>query len=155
MIFSAEWTYLLTTRKVGGEDSVFSFVRLKYGENATDTVTGVIIYPDDFSFSEVGVASIAFGARPLTQINSADWEALENAGCIFLPSAGTRSFTLDNQLSINETDFGQTAICLSSSAYNASFAFTVYFVSSAKVVNPMNSFSRFNGSQVRLVQDLE
>ncbi|MBQ2440664.1 MAG: hypothetical protein II502_00550, partial [Paludibacteraceae bacterium] len=77
----------MTKRIVAGNDSAFSYVRIKYGANPTDTVTGVIIYPDDFTFSEAGVGALNFGANyEITQIDAATWEALEDVGCVFLPS---------------------------------------------------------------------
>ena len=155
MIFSAEWTYLLTTRKVGGEDSAFSFVRLKYGSNATDTVSGVIIYPDDFSFSEAGVANIAFGAIPLTQqINAADWEALENAGCIFLPGNREYAFTssASQAITIDEKSMGLYFGCWGSSANSASTGFQIYFMLNGRSTTSYTN--RFYGFNVRLAQDL-
>ena len=156
MIFSAEWTYLLTTRKVGGEDSVFSYVRIKYGENATDTVSGVIIYPDDFSFSEAGVASMKFGGSPVAlrqQINAADWEALENAGCIFLPGAKMSDISYSPPLT--ETTFGTLVYYWSSSAYTSANKFFVCFYLFDGGLNAANSASSHNRIPVRLVQDLE
>ena len=150
----SEWTYLLTTRKVAGDDSAFSFVRIQYGPNPTDTVTGTIIYPDDFSFADAGVGAMPFGANyAITQIDAATWEALEDMGCVFLPGARNYTFT-DGMPSISEAGFGQWSYYWSSSANNASAAYYANFDFLSKRVNPTNYHVRFNGSSVRLVQDL-
>ena len=151
---STEWTYLLITRKVGGEDSVFSYVRIKYGENATDTVTGVIIYPDDFSFSEAGVASIGFGARNVTEINAADWEALENAGCVFLPGLGTASWSDDGKRIYDEKARMQNVLYWASDGASAAQARICQFYMYTRETYPKNQGSRNFGNAVRLVQDL-
>ena len=148
--FSAEWTYLLTTRKVGGEDSVFSLVRIKYGSNATDTVSGVIIYPDDFSFSEVGVATMKFGANyVLTQIDAGTWQMLEEAGCVFLPATLLRetNFTINEENIVYEHYWSATSV-------NASQAKVIYFSLRALSLNTSSSKARLDGYPVRLVQDL-
>ena len=81
-----EWKYLLTDRIVDGNDSAFTYVRLQWGKNAYDTVSGMIIYPDGFSFSEAGVAPLPFGAKTVSVITMSTWEALQEAGCVFCPS---------------------------------------------------------------------
>ena len=78
---------MLTTRIVAGNDSAFSYVRIKYGNHATDTVTGVLIYPDDFSFADAGVGAMTFGAARPTQIDIDSWRAVEKVGCVFLPNS--------------------------------------------------------------------
>ena len=155
VIFSAEWTYLLTERKVGDEDSAFSYVRIKYGDHETDTVTGTIIYPDDFSFSEVGVASMKFGTTRGVQaeIDKATWEALESAGCVFLPCARNRSFASGQQI-IDEEGFGQYSYYWSSSAQNASSAINTGFNFPSRVVGTESGSIRYAGFAVRLAQDL-
>ena len=150
----AEWTYLLTTRKVAGDDSAFSFVRIQYGSNPTDTVSGMVIYPDDFSFADAGVGALNFGANyAITQIDATTWEALEDMGCVFLPCARNRLFT-DGQPSISEAGFGQYSYYWSSSANNASTAYHAYFNFSSKYVRPADNSNRYVGYSVRLVQDL-
>ena len=151
---SAEWTYLLTTRKVGDEDSAFSYVRIKYGDHETDTVTGVIIYPDDFNFSEVGVAALKFGAYYGLQadIDKATWESLENAGCVFLPTSTVRSYK-DGALYINEDILTNVAYYWTSTARSAASAEDVRFAHYIKLLNPTDTYSKFYGLFVRLVQD--
>ncbi len=92
-----EWHYIIHKRA-----HAYSYVRLKFGSNSTDTVTGIVLYPDNFSFSEAGIDSISVGKGkkvpyknydhittyeyPLTEIEDMSiWSALEQAGCIFMP----------------------------------------------------------------------
>ncbi len=81
-----EWQYMLIDRIVDGNDSAFTYVRLQWGKNDYDTVSGMIIYPDGFSFSEAGVANLPFGATTVSVITMPTWEALQEAGCVFFPS---------------------------------------------------------------------
>ena len=152
MIFSSEWTYLLTKRIVAGNDSAFSYVRLKYGSNLTDTVSGVIIYPDDFSFAEAGVGALNFGANyAVTQIDATTWEALEEMGCVFLPTA--TSFDLPTY---DERTVGLYAFYWSSTAASAAQALQMVYNLGT---NPMflrggRSDNRFKCFSVRLAQDI-
>ena len=82
-----EWEHLLEGRRSNGEIS-YSFVLLRYGSNATDTVTGIIIYPDHFSFAMAGVDPIPVDPdADLTEINLSVWSSLEKVGAVFLPWA--------------------------------------------------------------------
>ena len=152
---SAEWTYLLTTRKVGDEDSAFSFVRIKYGDHETDTVTGILIYPDDFSFSEVGVASMTFGARGVVEIEKATWEALESAGCVFIPGNRHRTFSTEGGPGISEEYFGQNAFVWSANGRNARHSEYAFFNINSGTFNPESSNNRYHGLPVRLAQDVK
>ena len=145
---------MLTKRIVAGNDSAFTFVRLKYGDNPTDTVSGVIIYPDDFTFSEAGVGALNFGVYPVTQIDAVTWEALEDVGCVFLPGARNLKYS-SGMPSIDEAGFGQFSYYWSSSAHNASAAYRVQFAFSNKTVNPTSNYNRNFAYSVRLVQDLK
>ena len=151
--FSSEWTYLLTTRIVAGNDSAFSYVRLKYGSNLTDTVTGVIIYPDDFSFAEAGVGALNFGANyAITQIDAATWEALEDMGCVFLPGTSWLQFS-SGMPTINETVYCQQ-FYWSATANSADKAKELFMKAAEKTFNADASYLRYGGLGVRLVQDL-
>ena len=69
----------------------FSAVRLKYSDKETDTVTGILLYPDDFTFEKAGVDVLPLGTvsakkRPITTIDLTTWEKLNNVGVIFMPN---------------------------------------------------------------------
>ena len=156
--FSAEWTYLLTERKVGDEDSAFSYVRIKYGDHETDTVTGTIIYPDDFSFSEVGVAALKFGVTSGAQaeLDKATWEALEAAGCVFFPWQSSVRINSGVLEVTNEWKYGMMATYYSSQAVSAQDVYGVDFghISSLWQLVISNNNQRRNRYHVRLAQDL-
>lgn len=141
-----EWKYILTDRKVGGQDSAFSRVRIKYGEAATDTVSGIVIYPDDFSFSEAGVTTMSFGNYAIKDISLADWNALEQVGCVFLPWTGRKDLN-NNKLPIYNTGY---TTYWSSTASDASNAYCVNLYST---VGTESATYKYRGACVRLVQD--
>ncbi len=150
-----EWTYLLTERMVEGKQNAFTYVRLQYGKNNSDTVSGVLIYPDDFSFSEAGVATLPFGATyGVSTIDAATWNALEEAGVVFLPcvqqryvSNGAPSITYPN-------DYGMNCAYWSASAYDAEKAHDVWFKFRDRGLATKNSDPRYIAFPVRLVQDM-
>ena len=150
----SEWTYLLTTRIVAGNDSAFSYVRLKYGSNLTDTVTGTIIYPDDFSFAEAGVGALNFGANyAVTQIDAATWEALEDMGCVFLPGA---SYLVLNTTGVELGPEGVVGLRYNywtATAHDASKACRVVFDVRSGLQTPSNDGRKYP-LPVRLAQDL-
>ncbi len=150
-----EWKYILTTREVDGKDSAFTYVRLKYGKNNSDTVSGVLIYPDDFSFSEAGVASLPFGATyGVSEIDATMWEALEEVGVVFLPTA-YQAYPLasnDNHMNLNDGGLGQMGFYWSSTASDGAKAEHVRFdVRNQSVL--VGATNRIDFISVRLVQD--
>ena len=149
-----EWTYLLTERMVEGKQNAFTYVRLKYGNNPTDTVSGVLIYPDDFSFSEAGVATLPFGANnAVSNIDATVWGLLEEAGVVFLPSVRQR--TLSNGVpSINADANGLGCAYWSASAYDAENAYNVWFNIRERGLATKNYNPRYIAYPVRLVQDM-
>ena len=148
-----EWLYLLTKRVVSGNDSAFTYVRLKYGDNATDTVTGLIIYPDDFIFSEADVAILPFGPYSINEIDADTWAALERVGCIFLPGSSSRKFNSGNPI-IKEQEYGIECAYWSATASSVSQASAIRFAFREKQISKIND-TRSSGFLVRLVQDVK
>ncbi len=148
-----EWEYLLFSRFVADNDSAFSIVRLQYGKNEHDTITGVIIYPDDFSFSEAGVAALPFGIRHLTVIDAATWEALEEAGVVFLPNQRVAYLNDNNQRTISEAAMGFYGKYWAATAYDAKKAYHLDFNLLSNGDVKMKNNDRYGGYCVRLVQD--
>ncbi len=150
----AEWDYLLTDRKVAGQAG-FSLVRLQYGENPTDTVTGVIIYPDDFLWTDVDVGAIEMGAGHFTEINATMWSTLEQAGCVFLPGASERVFSSGVPY-IDERQFGAYSKYWTANAHDASDASSVAFLFKDRNYSVAGTHTHRNsGLPVRLVQDYQ
>ena len=144
-----EWTYILNTRKVGGQDSAYSNVRIKYGDTDMDTVSGIVIYPDDFSFSEAGVASMSFGNHAITNLNLADWNALEQVGCVFLPWNGSKSLNNSN------LPFFDTQYCFyySATTQSETNALSLLLKLPYNTSTTANHPFKYRGCCVRLVQD--
>ena len=82
-----EWVYLMNTR------STSSGVR--YAKANVMGTNGVIIVPDNWSTSVYTLNSTNTTSANYTTniINSNDWGKMENAGCVFLPAAGSRNGT--------------------------------------------------------------
>ena len=94
-----EWEYLFGTRtgskasKVGSTNDV-RFAKATVNTDAT-SVCGVIIFPDGETFETteftvVGSLNTTTAAFTTTRCTSAEWNALEEKGCVFLPAAGYR-----------------------------------------------------------------
>ena len=150
----SEWAYLLSVRKVAGQEP-FSLVCLQYGENSTDTVTGVVIYPDDFLWNDVDMGAIEMGAGHFTKIDAAMWSTLEQAGCVFLPGANERLLS-SGVPEINEANFGAYSKYWTANAHDASDASSVAFLFQDRNYSVEGTPTHRNsGLPVRLVQDYQ
>ncbi len=136
-----EWEYLLDTRRNEGDIS-YTFVRLHYGSNATDTVMGVIIYPDNFSFKTAGVDAISIDPEvEITDINMSIWSSLEKVGAVFLPWADL------DKANNEECDYWSKSNTIGNKVYCAQFNMKTHrYYSSYTFV--------YYRCPVRLVQDI-
>ncbi len=149
-----EWDYILTKRFVSGNDSPFTNVRLQYGTNAQDTVTGILIFPDDFSFAESGIANIPFGARPITPITRGQWDELEAAGVVFLPCQRAMYVNAQNERTVSEAGMGIWTRYWTATAADAAKAYYQNFEPGGGGKTGPLTDNRYGNYQVRLVQDL-
>ena len=146
-----EWKYMLTERIVNGNDSAFTYVRLQWGKNDYDTVSGMIIYPDGFSFSEAGVANLPFGATTLSVITMSTWEALQEAGCVFCPSMSSLNASatgLTTTIGNMGTNVYGGWASTTTSAKNGNCVYASKFA-----ITATGTTTRYNPRPVRLVQD--
>ena len=134
----AEWEYLLYDRDV-------PYRHVKATLNGTD---GLIVFPDDFTmpagitFFSINITTmLGIGANT---INLTQWNALKEAGCIFLPAAGLRIGT-------DVSYAGTSAYYWTSSCYMY-YAAWYLFVSCGF---QMYDLGRSKGLSVRLVQDVD
>ena len=147
-----EWTYLFSTRTSGGTVFGTASARYAYAEINTDgtPTKGIILFPDgvDIAASEVTTAgTVNITSSWGTKCTSAQWTALADKGCVFLPAAGYRSGTSMNSV-------GAIGLYWSSSPYtDVASAYCVYFYSS--YMDPADYFVRSYGFSVRLVRDAE
>lgn len=134
---SGEWTYLMNSRTTNSG--------VRYAKATVGGVSGIVVAPDDwdtatYRLDSVNISSATYSANVIALAN---WSALENAGCVFLPASGTRSST-------TVTGVGFYAAYYTSTFFYGSQAYRLYFE------NGMLSImmgSRFGGSCVRLVKD--
>ena len=146
-----EWTYLLSTRVTGAIVNSASNARYTYAVINTDgtAVKGLIIFPDGYvGETPTGVTWGTINAKSAftTTCTSAGWLALNAAGCIFLPAAGYRE-----ESTVEDAGVG-AGYWSSSSPYNTTYAYTMYFDSDYMRFYAPN---RKYGFCVRLVQDVE
>ncbi len=76
-----EWSYLLNSRA----GQLFLNAELNLGG---ETVKGLIIFPDNYTATTYANANVADAAA--TTIEKREWNALEAAGCVFLPAKSYR-----------------------------------------------------------------
>ncbi len=145
-----EWDYLFNTRKVNG-GAGYSYVHFKFGPNAADTVTGVVIYPDNFTWAKAGVSAIPVGASAGVQtISMATWESYEKAGCVFLPSCRDRYYS--NGWKIDMAKLGHGCGYWSSNAYQSGKAYIAEFDFSGRSFKSNTTVWRYQGRPVRLIR---
>ena len=135
---SDEWNYLINERTTSYG---FRFAKARINE-----VNGVIFLPDDWSPSVYSL----YNSNDINAdydsniISYSDWSNMENAGAVFLPSAGYRYAH-----TINNNTYG---FYWSSSYHNVSDAYTFYFYRYNVTIH--GNRSRFDGNSVRLVYDV-
>lgn len=80
-----EWKYLLYCRKI--TDDNVGFARAQVADHK-----GIIIFPDGYSGSTSGTGISRYSEDfPSANIPTSDWTAMETAGVVFLPAAGSRN----------------------------------------------------------------
>jgi hypothetical protein len=90
-----EWTYVLSSRKSGSTVNGISNARVTYANITEPNVNGIILFPDGVTIeaSEATWGTINSDSNPTrTLCTTAQWDALEAKGCVFLPEAGYRRY---------------------------------------------------------------
>ena len=138
-----EWSYLLASRTDAAS---------KVGYATVGGATGIIILPDDFTDPNRNNGSGAFVPKATTgwtanvYTSGGNWEAMEAAGAVFLPAAGSR----DGR---TVSDVGSYGRYWSSTASGSSYAKFPYFTRMG-VYHEYSIGDRYHGYSVRLVQNL-
>ena len=137
-----EWDYLLTGRNAAN------------GRFAKATVAGkagVIVFPDNYSHpsgvkepQDINKLDADFSSNENNEYDVAAWEAMEAAGCVFLPAAGYRS-----RYKIYDSE-SKGFYWLTPSVYDASSIAFIFSNTSSKI----SSTDRSRGCSVRLVRDI-
>lgn len=156
-----EWEYLLISpnRKIENQDSLWTLCTIEDPENGHHYIYGFILYPDDFSFTSLGMDQLPLGnlnykKADTIRISWSDWTIFEDNGCVFLPAnhlrpggTGNTAFTLGNTTILFDMRYW------SSTAIDASKAYVCFH--NQNTLNPkFNGYNRYAGLGVRLVQDV-
>jgi len=149
-----EWTYLFNTRtgdKAATVDGTAGRTYTKATINTDGTaVKGIILFPDGGTFaasefSAVGSPNTA-NADYTTTCTTAQWNALQTKGCVFLPAAGYRNGT-------SVSNVGSNGRYWSSTSHSGPDAYRVYFIGGD--VDLAGHNYRSLGFSVRLVKNVE
>ena len=141
-----ELAYLFDTRTAS---TVNGTANARYAKAAVNGVSGMILFPDSYTHPD-GIAqptNINNGNANYTgnTYTTTDWAAMEAAGCVFLPAAGSRAGTSVNY-------FGAIGCYWTSSSSNSYFAYELGFHSGSYCASSSNAM-RYAGYAVRPVQD--
>jgi len=138
---SGEWDYVFNTR------STTSGIR--YAKAQVNGVNGVILLPDSWSANTYSLSNTnQYNASYSSNVISASqWNALQNAGAVFLPAAGFRAGTSVKNVGSSGDYWSASCTNVSDSAFEVSF--------SDGYLYPSSSFDRYFGLSVRLVAPAE
>ena len=132
----AEWGYLLVKRPFA--DNLYSLATI-------ENVKGMILLPDNWESVE-GVTFVPTAGYDKNVYSKDQWEKMETAGAVFLPSAGCRYGTTVGNA-------GTTGSYWSITADGDEKAW--YFIFNKSTVDINSEFSRGLGRSVRLVKDVQ
>ena len=141
-----EWDTLLNYRTTS------SGVRFAYA--TVNGAQGLIIVPDNWSTSIYALSGTnTASAYTSNVITSSQWAALENAGCVFLPAAGSRGGS-------SVYDVGYSGIYWTSTHLDSACAYGVSgcvygmaFDGGGSYLPSIDGYYRYWGKSVRLVRD--
>ena len=147
-----EFTYVFNTRASGS--SVFDNADGRYTTATINTggtgVKGIILFPDGITIAadEVTTPGTINGTGTVTQCTTAQWAALAEKGCVFLPAGGF--FLSGGAYGYGDiTDYWSSTAADASKAYNLGLNFAV----PGAVVNTAGTLGYNYGCAVRLVID--
>lgn len=165
-----QWDYLLSTRTPGNSVNGTSNARYTQAAILTDgsgtigltyNIHGIILFPDNASLESVdgvtwGVINAPTQWPSGTRCTTAGWTALQEAGCVFLPAAGFRTY--DNEDGCHVSNAGLYGYYWSSSPYTnpmketVANAYALHF-GSLTVSPTYDDGTRNDGYSVRLVTE--
>ncbi|MBR5384351.1 MAG: hypothetical protein IK143_00555, partial [Bacteroidales bacterium] len=149
-----EFTYILKNRTT---NLGLATADARYATGKVATVSGLIIFPDEWvSGSELNATQKAvFPAWAINltnpnfdafSITAENWPAYEDAGCVFIPAAGSRSGTEPFYV-------GYTCYVWSSSCVSSDFAYGLFVNVFTHQLEPDSAQNRLLGCSVRLVRN--
>ena len=147
-----EFAYVFNTRASGS--SVFGTANGRYTTATINTggtgVKGIILFPDGITIAadEVTTAGTINNKGTVTQCTTAQWAALAEKGCVFLPAGGF--FLSGGAYGYGDiTDYWSSTAADANKAYNLGLNFGV----PGAVVNTAGTLGYNYGCSVRLVID--
>ena len=146
-----EWEYLLQKRPEALN---------KYGAARVNGITGIVILPDDWTLPNgctfVAGMTTANDNNDWGLVNNvyvgSQWELMEANGAVFLPASGFRSGNSNYSSNIISQYAGVAGYYWSSTVYNESSIYGLYFTSNTLYYQ--KDLSRGFGRAVRLVVNL-
>ncbi|MBQ7279542.1 MAG: hypothetical protein IJR13_02295, partial [Bacteroidales bacterium] len=144
-----EWRYIFLSRS---GSTVCGTANARYCMAQVADVNGVIVFPDSYTHPSAAptlqyINQNGNGAGYAKNvIDASEWTAMETAGAVFLPAAGSRRGT-------ELESMGTHGYYWSSSYKDKSYVHHLYWYPS--VVSPTNVQNRYLGFAVRLVHDVE
>ena len=151
---NTQWQYLLEKRKTTYGTGILSESNHRYAAVKVKYRAGLLLFPDEFSWpTEAGDEPITFNTFShnwnFRNYNDAEFNVLQDNGCVFLPVAGNSSCL-----------HGETRVSLvnSSGTYWSSTPDgdgSAYFLRFHFDVNPAFSDHRYYALSVRLVTDVK
>lgn len=146
----SDWGYVLTS----ADRSSTRFTKIVLTLSGTTTINGLVLFPDEYThplgtaFANINRTGVTFADGG--SISLAEWAQLEAAGCVFLPSAGIRTYSTARVISDNEKAVYWTTTPSSTSANQA----MALYVTDAGVQSSGYSRARYFGCAVRLARDV-
>lgn len=163
---NAEWTYLFNTRTGDEAATVNSVADCRYTKATINTdgtaVTGIILFPDGGTFAASEFTAV--GSPNTADVNftttctTAQWNALQTKGCVFLPAAGYRSGTSVGGVGSYGMYWSSTSSLYYTSPYGTYvFAYVVSFEGGINAGSnvELTGSERHAGRSVRLVRNVE
>ncbi len=153
----SEWSYLINDRTV--TNSLSAGARYTMA-TLGGTYKGLILFPDTYTHpSGTDFTAGTFNAPTnfTATVSMEGWMLMENAGCVFLPAAGSREGTTVGALANVGYYWSATAAPNGSLAQSFCFKYSVN-PETSEVTNEVSTYdddSRKYGSSVRLVRDVE
>ena len=137
----AEWDTLITHRTTASG--------IRFAKATVNSVPGIIIVPDNWDTTTYALDSTNIRAATFTSntITSTQWPTLENAGCAFLPAAGSRRSS--TMLNIRSHGY-----YWSTTYHDVTGAYCPHFDNGAFYSGNQTYAFRYSGFSVRLVLDI-
>ena len=161
LLTNDEWGYVFKTRSASTVNGTANArYAIAYINTGGTNVYGFILFPDTYTAGtpsgvtwgtiNSGIGAGAGSSATWTVCTLEGWNALESAGCVFLPAAGWRGGTTINAVN-------QDGGCWAGSYYpsTSGHAYNTHIYTPSKYVQPQDHSNRYVGYSVRLVHDAE